>query len=100
MFACPLSQWLSTLTEVIHLVGQYIMERKHGVNAISHRAVQEIYKKSHSHYAIEVHCEIYLTPSLEYVLQGLINVRLILKWPSKMKYFPDNTLYSLFKQWN
>ena len=32
-FACPLSQWLSTLTEVIHLVGEFIMERKHRVNA-------------------------------------------------------------------
>ena len=31
-FACPLTQWPSTLTEVIHLVGQFIMERKHGVN--------------------------------------------------------------------
>ena len=33
MFACPLSQWLSTITEVMHLVGKFIMERKHGVNA-------------------------------------------------------------------
>ena len=32
IFARPLSQCLFTLIEAIHLVGQFIMERKHGVN--------------------------------------------------------------------
>ena len=50
MFACPLSQWRFTLTEVILLVGQFIMERKHGVNlTVSDPAVYEIYDKSHGH---------------------------------------------------
>ena len=31
-YACPLSQWLSALTEVVHLVGPFIMERSHAVS--------------------------------------------------------------------
>lgn len=50
MFASPLSQWRFTLTEVTLLVGQFIMERKHGVNlTVSDPAVYEIYDKSHGH---------------------------------------------------
>ena len=30
IFACPPRQWLSTMTEVIHLMGQFIMERNQG----------------------------------------------------------------------
>ena len=30
MFACPLSQWLSTLTKVRQFVGQFIVDKKHG----------------------------------------------------------------------
>lgn len=49
-FASPLSQWRFTLTEVTLLVGQFIMERKHGVNlTVSDPAVYEIYDKSHGH---------------------------------------------------
>ena len=46
------------------------------------------------------YCEICLTPSLECVLQGLMNMMLILMWPNTMKYLPDNLLYSLFRQWH
>lgn len=50
MFACPLNQSLSTLTERIRtFLGQFIMERNHEVNAVSDPAVQEIYNKSHGH---------------------------------------------------
>ena len=49
--------------------------------------------------AIKFHCEIYLTPSLECVIQGLINVRLMLMSPNTIKYLPDDNLFlSLFKQ--
>ena len=48
MFASPMSQWQFTLTEVTLLVGQFIMERNHGVNlTVSDPAVYEIYDKSH-----------------------------------------------------
>ena len=50
MFASPPSQWRFTLTEVTLLVGQFTMERKHGVNlTVSDPAVYEIYNKSHGH---------------------------------------------------
>ena len=42
--------------------------------------------------SIKCHCEMYLTPSLESVLQGLINVRLMVMSPSTMKYLPDHYL--------
>ena len=35
------------------------------------------------------HCEIYLTPSIDCVLQALINVRFMVMSPSTMKCFPD-----------
>ena len=77
MFACPLSQWGFTLTEVILLVGQFTMERMHGLKlTISDPAVHLIYNKSHGHYTITFHSEVYLTVSLECLLQGLISVRL------------------------
>ena len=64
------------MTEVMHLMGQFIMERKHGVNlTVSDPAVHDIYK-SHVQQTIMFHCELYLTTSLKCVLQGLINVRL------------------------
>ena len=41
---------LFTLTEVILLVGQFIMERKHGVKVtLSDPTVHEIYNKDHGH---------------------------------------------------
>ena len=47
------------------------------------------------------HCEMYLTPSLGSVQQGLINVRLMVVSPSTIKYLPDRyLLLSLFKQWH
>jgi len=50
MFASPLSQWRFTLTEVTLLVGQFIVERKHGVNlTVSDPAMHEIYNKDHGH---------------------------------------------------
>ena len=50
--------------------------------------------------SIKCHCEMYLTPSLESVLQGLINVRLMDRSPNTMKYRPDHyLLLPLFKQW-
>ena len=49
--------------------------------------------------SIKCHCEMYLTPSLESVLQGLINVRLMDRSPNTMKYRPDHyLLLPLFKQ--
>ena len=48
--------------------------------------------------SIKCHCEMYLTPSLESVLQGLINVRLMDRSPNIMKYCPDHhLLLPLFK---
>ena len=50
---------------------------------------------------VKLHHEIYLTPSLENVLQAWTKVRLMLLSPSTMKYLPDdNLLLSLVKQWH
>ena len=52
-----------------------------------------------SRLTIKFHCEVYLIPSLECVLPGLINARLMVMSPSTMKYLPDdNLLFSLLKQ--
>ena len=40
----------------------------------------------------KLHCEMYLTPSLESVQQGLINVRLMVMSPNTVKYLPDHYL--------
>ena len=49
--------------------------------------------------SLQFHCEIYLTPSLESVLHGSTNVRLMVMSPSTMTYLPDdNLLLSLVKQ--
>ena len=49
--------------------------------------------------SVKFHCEIYLTPSLKSVLQGLTNVRLMVMSPSTMKYLSvDTLLLSLVKQ--
>ena len=49
--------------------------------------------------SVKLHCEIYLTPSFESVLQGLTNVRLMVMSPSTKKYLPDdNLLLLLVKQ--
>ena len=49
--------------------------------------------------SVKLHCEIYLTPSFESVLQGLTNVRLMVMSPSTMKYLSvDTLLLSLVKQ--
>ena len=51
--------------------------------------------------SVKFHCEIYLTPSLKSVLQGLTNVRLMVMSPSTMKYLSvDTLLLSLVKQWH
>ena len=51
--------------------------------------------------SVKFHCEIYLTPSLKSVLQGLTNVRLMVMSPSTKKYLPDdNLLLLLVKQWH
>ena len=103
IFACPLSHSGHT---VVHLVGQFITETKHGMNTdyFTPRCAGRFTKTIIvTRLTIKFHCEIYLTTSLECVLPGLINVRLILMSPSIMKYLPDDTLlYSLIKQghWN
>ena len=49
--------------------------------------------------SVNFHCEIYLTLSLENVLQALTNVQLMVMSPSTKKYLPDdNLLLSLVKQ--
>ena len=50
---------------------------------------------------VKLHHEIYLTPSLESVLQAWTKVRLMLLSPSTMKYLPDgNLFFSLAKPWH
>ena len=54
-----------------------------------------------SRLTIKFHCEIYLKPFLECVLQGLVTVRLMVMSPSAMKFHPDdNPIFSIFNQWH
>ena len=68
-----LSHRPSTLTQVIHLVGQFIMDRTHGVNlTVSDPAVPRFTTGVIvTRQTIKFHHETYLTPSFECVLQDI-----------------------------
>lgn len=79
--------------QVIHLMGQFIMERKHGVNlTVSDPAVHDIYRVMFNRLSCSTVSFIWQLP-LEYVLQGLISIEILVMLPSTMKYISDdNTL--------
>ena len=79
------THWSHTFRGTVHLGEKAWGKRRPSWTLVCRRFTTRVKVTKEN---VKFHCEIYLTPSLKSVLQGLTNVRLMVMSPSTMKYLP------------